>query len=63
QTFPEGLYWVICRHWDNGKMQWQLKAKEGEILVGTNIFHRKLRKIRNLIGLRKGELKEMRKHA
>lgn len=63
QTFPEGLYWVITRNWCSGKMQWQLKAKEGEILVGTNIFHRKLRKIRNLIGLRKGELEEMKKHA
>ncbi|MBA7616679.1 hypothetical protein ES703_23977 [subsurface metagenome] len=62
-TFPEGLYLVICRHWETGKMEWQLKAKEGEILVGTNIFHRKLRKIINLIGLRKGELKEMKKHA
>lgn len=48
QTFPEGLYWVICRHWNTGIMQWQLKAKEGEILAGTNIFHRKLKLIRNL---------------
>ena len=61
QTFPEGLYYVICRHWESGKAQWILKAKEGEILKGSNIFHRKLRKIRNLIGLRKGELKKVRK--
>jgi len=61
KTFPEGLYFVICRHWETGKAQWILKAKEGEILVGTNIFHRKLRKMRNLIGLRKGELKKVRK--
>lgn len=61
QTFPEGLYYIICRHWETGKARWILKAKEGEILVGTNIFHRKLRKMRNLIGLRKGELKKVRK--
>ena len=61
QTFPEGLYFVICRHWETGKAQWILKAKEGEILEGTNIFHRKLKKIRNLIGLRKRELKRVMK--
>ena len=48
QTFPEGLYWVICRHWETGIMQWKEKAKSGEILKGTNIFHRKLRLTKNL---------------
>lgn len=61
QTFPEGLYWIICRHWESGVMQWQEKAKEGEILIGTNIFHRKLRKIRNLIGLKRGERKRVKR--
>ena len=59
-TFPEGLYYIICRHWESGKAQWILKAKEGEILEGTNIFYRKLRKTRNLIGLKKEELKKVR---
>jgi len=58
-TFPEGLYWVICRHWDNGKMQWQEKAKEGEILEGTNIFHRRLRLISSLKHLKRGEIKRV----
>ena len=55
QTFPEGLYLVISRHWETGKMEWQLKAKSGEILEGTNIFHRKLRLVRNLKLLKRGE--------
>ncbi len=69
QTFPEGLYLVISRHWCTGKMEWMLKAKEGEILEGSNLFHRKLRLIRNLKPLKRGErrkvkrLEEMRKHA
>ncbi|MBA7674169.1 hypothetical protein ES703_82376 [subsurface metagenome] len=69
QTFPEGLYWVISRNWETGVMEWQEKAKEGEILEGTNIFHRKLKLIRNLKPLKRGErrkvkrLGEMRKHA
>ncbi len=59
-TFPEGIYLMICRHWETGKMEWQLKAEEGEILAWTNIFHRKLRKIRSLIGLKRGEQKRIR---
>lgn len=61
-TFPEGLYLVICRHWETGKMEWQLKAKTGEIMEGTNIFHRKLKLIRNLKPLKRGERKKMIKH-
>lgn len=63
QTFPEGLYLVICRHWETGKAQWILKAKEDELLEGTNIFHRDLRLIRNLKPLKRGERKAMKKHA
>lgn len=59
QTFPEGLYWVICRHWDNGKMQWQEKAEDDQILKGTNIFHRRLRLIRSLKPLKRGERKKI----
>jgi len=59
QTFPEGLYWVIARHWCSGKMEWQMKAKENEIIEGTNIFHRKLRLIRNLKHLKRGERKKL----
>jgi len=59
QTFPEGLYWVICRHWDSGKMQWQEKAKGGEILGGTNIFHRRLRLMGSLKPLKRGEIKRV----
>ena len=55
QTFPEGLYLVICRHWESGVMEWQMKAKSDEILEGTNIFHRKLRLMRNLKSLKRGE--------
>jgi len=51
QTFPEGLYWIIARDWSSGKMQWQLKAKEKEILVGTNIFHRRLKRIKSIKNL------------
>lgn len=58
-TFPEGIYWVLCRDWQTGKLQWQKKAKEGEILEGTNIFHRKLRLMRNLKPLKKGEMKRI----
>jgi len=58
ETFPEGLYWVISRHWCNGKMEWQKRSKEGEILEGTNIFHRRLRLIRNLEHLKRGERKK-----
>ena len=61
QTFPEGLFHVICRHWETGKMQWRLIAKEGEILEGTNIFHRKLKLIRNLKFLGRGELEKVKK--
>jgi len=61
QTFPEGLYWVICRHWDNGKMQWQKKAKDDEILRGTNVFHRYLVKMKSIKNLRKAEIEEMKK--
>lgn len=59
QTFPEGLYFVICRHWETGKAQWILKAKEDELLEGTNIFHRNLRLIRNLKPLKRGERKKI----
>ena len=59
QTFPEGLYWVIARHCCSGKMEWQMKAKENEIIEGTNIFHRKLRLIRNLKHLKRGERKKL----
>lgn len=60
QTFPEGLYYVICRHWNTGKAQWQEKAKEGEILEGTNIFHRRLRLMGSLKHLKRGETKRVR---
>lgn len=63
QTFPEGLYWIISRHWCTGKMEWQEKAKEGEILKGTNIFHRYLVKMRSIKNLSKAEIEEMKKHA
>ena len=59
QTFPEGLYYVISRHWETGKMEWMLKSKENEIFEGTNIFHRKLRLIRNLKHLKRGEQKKI----
>ena len=58
-TFPEGIYWVIARHWSTGKMEWQMKAESGEIIEGTNIFHRKLRLMKNLIHLKKGEKKKI----
>ncbi len=61
QTFPEGIYWVICRHWDNGEMQWQEKAKDDEILRGTNTFHRKLYKSINIKHLKKAEREVARK--
>jgi len=63
QTFPEGLYLVISRHWCSGKMEWMLKAKEGEILQGTNLFHRYLMKMKNIKNLSKSEIEEMKKHA
>jgi len=59
QTFPEGLYLVISRHWETGKMEWILKAKQGEIIEGTNIFHRKLKLMRNLKPLKRGERKRI----
>jgi len=58
-TFPEGIYWVLCRHWESGKLQWQERAKEGEILEGTNIFHRKLKLMGNLKHLKRGERKRI----
>ncbi len=58
-TFPEGIYWVICRHWEDGKMEWQMKAEPGEIMEGTNIFHRKLRLVKNLKHLKRGEIKKI----
>ena len=63
QTFPEGLYLVISRHWETGKMEWQLKSEEGEILKDTNIFHRRLFKMRSIKNLSKAEIEEMKKHA
>ena len=59
QTFPEGLYWVIARNWETGKMEWQMKAPDKEILKGTNIFHRRLRLIRSLKHLEKGTQKKI----
>ena len=59
-TFPEGIYWVICRHWETGIMQWQMKAEPGKIMEGTNVFHRKLRFMRNLKPLKRGEIKKVR---
>ena len=53
QTFPEGLYFVICRHWKTGKAKWIEEAKDGEILKGTNIFHRRLNKISSIKRLNK----------
>ncbi|MBA7524573.1 hypothetical protein ES705_16714 [subsurface metagenome] len=58
-TFPEGIYWVICRQWEDGKMEWQMKAEPGEIMEGTNIFHRRLKIIKNLKHLKKGEKKKI----
>ena len=63
QTFPEGLYLVISRHWETGKMEWQMKAPDNEILKGTNIFHRRLFEMRSIKNLRKAEIEEMKKHA
>ena len=61
QTFPEGLYWVIARHWCSGKMEWQMKAEEGKILEGTNIFHRKLYLLRNIKHLSRTEIRKAEK--
>ena len=58
RTFPEGLYWIICRHWNTGKMEWQMKAKKGEILKGTNVFYRKLRLIKSLKHQGRGEMRK-----
>lgn len=55
QTFPEGIYWVICRHWETGVAEWQKHAKNGEILEGTNIFHRHLSKTKSIKFLSKKE--------
>jgi len=59
QTFPEGIYWVIARDWCSGEMQWQLKAKDDQILKGTNIFHRRLRLMGSLKHLKRGERKKI----
>ena len=58
-TFPEGIYLVRCRHWETGILQWVDEAKKGEIIEGTNIFHRKLKLIRNLKNLKRGERKKI----
>jgi hypothetical protein len=58
QTFPEGIYLAVCRHWETGVMQWKKKAKPGEILMGTNIFHRKLKLMRNLKHQGRGEMRK-----
>ena len=47
---------MISRHWETGKMEWQERSKEGEILKGSNIFRRKLYKAKNIRYLRKKEL-------
>jgi hypothetical protein len=60
-TFPEGLYWVICRHWETGIMKWQMKSGPEEIMEGTNVFYRKLKLIRNLKPLKRGESKKVKK--
>ncbi|MHA1304812.1 MAG: hypothetical protein ACTSPI_14030 [Candidatus Heimdallarchaeaceae archaeon] len=59
QTFPEGLYWVICRHWETGEMEWHMKAKQGEIIERTNIFERKLKLIKKIKRLKRGEQKKI----
>lgn len=48
ETFPEGLYRVVCRHWETGKAQWIQQAKEGEILEASNVFDRKLAKLKDI---------------
>jgi len=58
-TFPEGIYWVICRHWESGKMEWQMKAEPEEIIEGTNIFHRRLYKANNIKHLKRGEIERV----
>ncbi|GAI03982.1 unnamed protein product, partial [marine sediment metagenome] len=59
QTFPEGLYCVISRQWETGKMEWMLEAKENEIIEGSNVFDRNLKLIRNLKHLKRGETKKI----
>jgi len=48
ETFPEGLYRVVCRHWLTGKAQWIQQAKDGEILEATNVFNRKISKLKDI---------------
>jgi len=48
ETFPEGLIRVVCRHWETGKAQWIQTSKEGEILEGTNVFNRKISKLKGI---------------
>jgi hypothetical protein len=57
ETFPEGLFRVVCRHWETGKAQWIEVGKEGEILKGTNVFHRKLVKVSSIRKLSKKDSK------
>jgi len=40
---------------------WQMKAEQGEIIKSTNLFHRRLRKIKSLQHLRRGERKKVAK--
>ncbi len=39
-TFPEGIFYIECRHWDTGKLQWIMEAPDDEILEGSCIFDR-----------------------
>jgi len=48
ETFSEGLVRVVCRHWETGKAQWVQNAKAGEILEATNIFDRKISKLKDI---------------
>ena len=53
ETFPEGLFGIICRDGESGIMQWIQEAPNGEIIKGTNVFHRKLNKTRSIKKLSK----------
>jgi len=48
ETFPEGLVRVVCRHGLTGKAEWIQQAKDGEILEGTNVFNRKISKLKDI---------------
>ena len=48
ETFPEGLFKVVCRHCETGKAQWIQTAKSDEILEATNVFNRKISKLKDI---------------